>query len=458
MIESLQRRNSESVVIMGAGPAGLAAGLRLSEHDLPLLLVEKSENLGGLARTEIFRGYRFDIGGHRFFTHFDTVQKLWETMLGDALMRVSRKSHIFYKGRFFKYPINALDACLHLGVAESFRILLSYLEAKWKPHPEETNLEKWITNRFGKRLYEIFFKSYTEKLWGIPCDEIESEWAAQRIEGLSLKTALVNALCGSNHVRSLISEFHYPVLGPGMMWERFHDVLQERDVPVHFNTEVKRFLCRSGRLRSVTAKRGKETVTYEGADFISTIPLPQLVLQLDPQPPREIIRAAKGLAYRSLILVGLIVNREKLFEDQWLYVHSPNVKVGRIQNFKNWSAALVPDPLTTSLGMEYFSSVDDDLWKKSDQELIDLATEEVALLGLARRSEILDGVVYRQAHAYPVYNREYRSHLQLIRDYLATITNLQTIGRNGLHRYNNMDHSMLVGLEAADNILATRAS
>ena len=442
-----------STIVIGAGPAGLAAAYRLVKLGLQPILLEKTDKVGGLARTESYKGHRFDIGGHRFFTKVEEVQQLWQELLGERFLKVRRLSRIYYRGHFFDYPLNFFDALSHLGVFESLLILVSYLRARLQPHPEEKTFEQWVTNRFGHRLYETFFKAYTEKVWGIPCSEIQADWAAQRIRGLSLMTAASNALFGTDHAKTLINEFQYPAWGPGMMWQRLRDAVESQGGQVHFNAEVVRIGRKEDHVESVSFRCGDKTVALPGEHVISSMPIDELIAQIDPPPPAAVLQAARRLSYRAFVIVGLIVNQADLFPDNWIYVHSPEVRVGRIQNFKNWSAAMVADPAKTSLGLEYFCTEGDDIWTMSDSELILLASRELTGLGLGDISHVVDGVVFRQPKAYPVYDGRYRENLDVIQHFLATLDNLQTIGRNGMHRYNNMDHSMLTGMLAAENVL-----
>ncbi len=441
------------VVIIGAGPAGLTAAYELLKHGIKSVVLEKADKVGGIARTEVYKDYRFDIGGHRFYTKVEEVKQLWQEVLGEEFLKVPRLSRIYYRGKFFNYPLSAFNALSNLGIVESVLILLSYFKAKLWPNPEEKTLDQWVTNRFGSRLYKIFFKTYTEKVWGIPCNKIQAEWAAQRIKGLSLKSAVLNALFGSNDTKTLIKEFDYPVLGPGLMWQRFQEAVERKGSEVCLNTKVTRVQREGTEIKSITVQENGKVRQITGEHFISTMPVTLLVSRLDPPAPDEVIQAAKSLNYRNFIIVSLIIDAKDLFPDNWIYVHSSEVKVGRIQNFKNWSAAMVPDPNKTCLGMEYFCSDGDEIWTMSDSELLDLATSEVAKLGLADESIVEDGVVLRQAKAYPVYDRDYRQHLQVIQNYLAKFDNMQTIGRNGMHRYNNQDHSMLTGMLAVRNLL-----
>ncbi|MBV6624753.1 MAG: NAD(P)/FAD-dependent oxidoreductase [Rivularia sp. (in: Bacteria)] len=448
--------NNNQVVVIGAGPAGLTAAYHLVKNGIKPIVLEQSDKVGGISRTEKYKGYHFDIGGHRFFTKVQEVQDLWYEVLEDDFIKTPRMSRIYYQGKFFQYPLSAFDTLGKLGISESFLIIWSYLQAKRQPLPVEENLEQWVTNRFGERLYKTFFKTYTEKVWGIPCNQIQAEWAAQRIKGLSVKTAVLNALIGKNDTKTLIKEFDYPRLGPGMMWERFAQKIEASGGEVHMNTKVLGMEREGCRITKVVAERDNNLVQFEAENFISSMPLNKLVQKIDPVLPSEVVQAANNLKYRDFLIVSLIVDARHLFPDNWIYIHSPDVKVGRIQNFKNWSAAMVPDSSKTCLGMEYFSNIGDALWSKTDEELIELATKELETLGLAKGAVVEDGVVIRQPKAYPVYDREYRQHLQVIQNYLQTFENLQTTGRNGMHRYNNQDHSMLTALLAAKNLLGEK--
>lgn len=440
-------------VIIGAGPAGLTTAHELVRRGLRPLVLEKADKVGGVARTETYKGYRFDIGGHRFFTKVEEVQRLWQEMLGEDFLKVSRLSRIYYQDRFFNYPLDFFNTLSNLGIVESLLILLSYFKARLWPYPEEETFEQWMTNRFGQRLYKAFFQTYTEKVWGIPCHMIRADWASQRIMSLSLMSAVFNALFGTENAKTLINEFHYPVLGPGMMWQRFQEVVESQGGQVWLGAEVVRLEQDRQCITGSEVKHGGEVHRVSGDHFISSMPLTELIARLDPLPPADVVQAARQLTYRAFVLVELIVDRADLFPDNWIYVHSPKVKVGRIQNFKNWSVAMVPDSRETSLGMEYFCTEGDDVWSMSDAELLDLATRELISLGLADMADVEDGVVFRQPKAYPVYDRKYRQCLQVIQRFLATLDNLQTIGRNGMHRYNNQDHSMLTGMLAARNLL-----
>ena len=446
------------VVIIGGGPAGLTAAYELMKQGIQSIVFEQADKVGGISRTETYKGYRFDIGGHRFFTKVLEVQKVWKEILGNEFIKVPRLSRIYYRGKFYNYPLSLLNTLSNLGIIPSFFILMSYLKAKLKarvvPRVEPETFEEWVVDRFGFQLYKTFFKTYTEKVWGIPCSKIRADWAAQRIQNMSLKRAVVNALFGSQNAKSLIKEFDYPLLGPGMMWERCQEMLEDGGTPVNLHTSVIRVERNGNRIDSITLQQADSTFQVTGDHFISTMPVTALVNRLDPLPPEEVLEAAHHLKYRDFLIVSLIIDQPNLFPDNWLYIHSPEFKVGRIQNFKNWSPAMVPNASKTCLGMEYFCSEGDDLWEMSDADLIQLASQEAIGLNLGvKLGDVEDGVVIRQHKAYPVYDGEYRKYLKVIQDYLETFENLQTVGRNGMHRYNNQDHSMLTGLLAVKNLL-----
>jgi protoporphyrinogen oxidase len=445
-------------IIIGAGPAGLTAANELVTLGRSAQVYEKDAVVGGISRTAEYQGYRFDIGGHRFFTKVPAVQDLWEEVLGEDLLERPRLSRIYYNDTFFDYPLKPLNALRGLGPIEAGRVGLSYLWAQLAPHPEENNFEQWVSNRFGRRLYEVFFKTYTEKVWGMPCTEISADWAAQRIKNLDLFKAVKNSLIGSvgdrEVITTLIDRFHYPRLGPGMMWERLTDRLRESGTPVQLETPVKTLHHRDSRLTAVTvAGPGAEGEQELPVDHvISSMPLKELLFSFSPAPPPEIREAASRLRYRDFLTVVLIARQEEVFPDNWIYIHSPDVRVGRVQNFGSWSPEMVPDASTTSLGLEYFVQEGDDLWSSPDEDLLELGTRELALLGLVPENNVVDGTVVRMPKAYPVYDDAYKEVLSLIRGYLAGFPNLQVIGRNGQHRYNNQDHSMVAGMLAARNL------
>ncbi len=452
---AIGNQQSRHVVIIGAGPAGLTAAWELIRRGVKVTVLEKYHLVGGIARTEQYKGYFFDIGGHRFFTKVDQVNKLWNEWMGDEFLLRPRISRIYYDGKFFDYPLRAFNALFNMGLWRSFLILLSYVQYRLFPYKQEETFEQWVTNRFGKRLFEIFFKTYTEKVWGIPTSEIRAEWAAQRIKGLSLFSAVRNALFKprGEEIKTLIEEFHYPKRGPGMMWERVTELVRERGGTVIMEADAVKVARDGIRVTGVEAVINGKRELFSATDFISSAPLTELLAKLDPPPPPAVLASAKHLSYRDFITVVLILDRPSLFQDNWIYIHSPEVKVGRIQNFSNWSPYMVPDPDTTSLGLEYFCAEGDELWRAADAELVALGKRELEQIGLMFGANVIDGAVVRQWKAYPVYDAVYAQHLEVIKKYLGGFENLQTIGRNGLHKYNNQDHSMLTAIYAVENML-----
>jgi protoporphyrinogen oxidase len=449
-----------NAVIIGAGPAGLTAAYELSKLGMGSTVLEADKQVGGLSRTVNYRGYRFDIGGHRFFTKVPLINELWKEMLGEDFLLRPRLSRIHYKGHFYDYPLKATNALAGLGPIEALLVGLSFSKAKLFPHAEETNLEQWVANRFGHRLYEIFFKTYTEKVWGIPCSEISADWAAQRIKNLSLPEAVRNAVFGNGRskngdiITTLIEQFNYPRFGPGMMWERCEELLANQGNETVRGIKVEKIRHHHGRVECVYGRTHEgEAIEFGGDHFISSMPLRSLIRVLSPAPPDEVLEAANTLRYRDYLTVVLIAKREKVFPDNWIYIHSPEVKMGRIQNYKNWSPEMVPDPSRTSLGLEYFLWDNDKEWGWSNDRLIEHGIQECASIDMIEPDEVEDGTVVRMKKAYPVYDRQYQDSLAIIRRYLESIPNLQTVGRNGLHRYNNQDHSMLTAVYAARNIV-----
>jgi protoporphyrinogen oxidase len=439
-------------VIIGAGPAGLTAAYEFARLGRQCVVLEADSQVGGLARTVEYRGCRFDIGGHRFFTKVGIVNKLWRSVLGDDFLERPRLSRIYYRSRYFQYPLDPFDALWKLGIAESARCVGSYIASKANPKRPEHDLETWLINRFGRRLYKMFFESYTEKVWGMPCSRIKAEWAAQRIRGLSLVTLASHALTPNflqrKTPKTLIERFHYPRLGPGQMWERMAELIARHGCSLLHGHRVEKIFWRPGAVTAVQSEGGR----FSAAGYISTMPIRSLIRALDPAPPPAVVAAASSLQYRDFITVALILRARDLFPDNWIYIHDPEVRAGRIQNYKNWSPDMVSDPELTGLGFEYFCSRDDSLWSMSDGELRKLASKELGKLGLGDPAAVVDACVVRVPKAYPVYDGEYGAHLDTIRNFLRTVPNLHLAGRNGMHRYNNQDHSMLTGMLAARNV------
>jgi protoporphyrinogen oxidase len=445
--------SNKKVIVVGAGPAGLTAAWELAEKGIEVTVLESdSHYVGGLARTVQWRGFRFDIGGHRFFSKNPDITRWWRERLGADFIQVKRLSRIIYNGHFFDYPLKPWNALSQLGIGTSLACVVSFLRRQIFPIRPERSFEDWISNRFGDRLYRIFFKTYTEKVWGIPCTAISADWASQRIQGLSLARAVWNAFGGGGKAKTLIDEFDYPRHGAGMMWEKTRDDILARNGRIIMGRTVTRLERHQQRVMAVwTRSPDGSTERHEADEFIVSMPLKDCINCLD-EPIAEPVRAAASqLSYRAFIVVLLVVERTQLFPDNWIYVHSPEVKVGRIQNFNNWGDGMVGHSGVTSLELEYFCNEGDELWRMSDAQLLALARKEIQQLGLARSEEISDGCVARADKAYPVYDANYRQNVKTIREALGEIDNLQAVGRNGMHKYNNQDHSMLTGKLAAEN-------
>lgn len=452
--------SNKEVVMIGAGPAGLTAAYELCKAGVKSVVLEKDLTVGGISRTVDYKGYHFDIGGHRFFTKVKAVEDMWrEVLIEQDFLHCKRLSRIYYNNRFFHYPLRAFDALFGLGIWNSFLILLSYCQSQVFPIKPEETFEQWVSNRFGKRLYRIFFKTYTEKVWGIPCNEITAEWATQRIKGLSLLSALKNALIKpqirgkEDIIKTLIDAFDYPRLGPGMMWDTVAEMVQRNGSSIRMGAGVEKIIWSENKVKAVETNSNGYRETVRGTHFISSMPIREMIKKFDPEVPPQVSEAAMNLNYRDFLTVALVINQRDLFPDNWIYVHDPAVKMGRIQNFKNWSPNMVPDQSKTCLGLEYFCFEGDGLWSMPDADLIELGKSELVKIGMIKASDVEDGTVVRMPKAYPVYDSTYRQSLQTIRDFLGQIGNLQLVGRNGMHKYNNQDHSMLTAMLAVKNIL-----
>ena len=448
------------VIIAGAGPAGLTAAYELGKHGMKSTVLEASSVVGGLAQTVEYKGYRFDIGGHRFFTKNKEIDALWTEMLPNDFIVVDRISRIYYKKKFFSYPLKPFEALWKLGPVEDVRIMISYLWTKFHQTQPEVSFEDWVVNRFGWRLFSVFFKTYTEKVWGIPCSKISADWAAQRIKGLSLTAAVKNALFpgrAAGTIKTLVDRFRYPRLGPGMLWERVKEIVEQRGSSVVFDQKVVGIRRKGEKVVSfVTQDPHGTRKEWKGSHFISSMPLRELLMNLTPAPPAAVIRAAEELQYRDFLVVALILKKPDLFPDNWIYIHDSSVLLGRIQNFRNWSREMVPEEGMSCLGLEYFCAENDTLWAMDDQELIRFAARELEAIGLADQTDVVDGKVVRMFKAYPVYDNAYQERLVVIKDFLRTIPNLYVAGRNGMHKYNNQDHAMLTALFCARNILGAQ--
>jgi protoporphyrinogen oxidase len=452
MAEAVEQ--SVGTAVLGAGPAGLTAAYLLARRGAPGVVFEADGAVGGIAKTVVYDGYRFDLGGHRFFTKLDAISRLWEDTLGDDFLLRPRLSRIYYDGKFLAYPLQAKDVIVRLGLVESVLCTLSYFRSRLttrRRSPE--TFEDWAESRFGRRLYDAFFGPYTEKVWGIPGSEIRAEWAAQRIKDFSFLKAVLSILgLRRDQVTTLIEEFHYPRLGPGQMWEELQRRAEAGGVPVRLRHRVDSIRHQAGHVTEIVA-------VHEGRDqlipvdgVLSSIPLSELVLSLDPQPPAEVVAAARRLRYRELCLVALVIDDEEPFPDNWIYLHDPGTRAGRVQNFGAWSPDMVR-PGTTCLGVEYFCFEGDEIWELPDADAVQLATDELGRIGLVDPARVVDGVKVRVPRAYPMYDGDYRDAVLTLKGFLAGFDNLNTFGRNGLHRYNNQDHSMWTAVLATLNLL-----
>lgn len=456
--------NVETLII-GAGPAGLTTAYELTKAGHSVAVVERDPRyVGGISRTVEYKGYRFDIGGHRFFSKSAEIEAWWTEIMGDEMLQRPRSSRIYYNNKLFDYPLRAGDALSKLGPLEALRCVLSYGYARLRPHKNVVSFEQWVVNNFGRRLFQIFFKTYTEKVWGMDCNDISADWAAQRIKGLNLYQAVVQSFgsgtkagAGDAVIKTLINSFRYPRLGPGQMWERTRDRIVEQGGLVLMGstiTAISQHQATGKWVAIVTDGSGRETkVTAD--HLVSTAAINELVRMLGAQSDPAVAAATTALRYRDFLIVGLIAKGEERFDDNWIYIHDPSVKVGRIQNFKSWSPDMVPNNDTACYGMEYFCNAGDDTWVMSDADLIARAKQEIGKLGLVSPEDIIDGSVVRQPKAYPVYDDTYKMNVDTITESLeAQFTNLHLAGRNGMHKYNNQDHAMMTGILTARNIVA----
>ena len=462
---AIRGQNVVDVAIIGAGPAGLTAAYLLTKKGYRVSVIEKDAHyVGGISRTVEVDGYRFDIGGHRFFSKSKEVVDLWNEILPDDFIQRPRMSRIYYEGKFYSYPLRAFEALFNLGIIRSTLCMASYAKAKVFPNKNVRSFQDWTVNQFGHKLFSIFFKTYTEKVWGMPCDEMSADWAAQRIKGLSLGAAVLDGLkrsLGLNkkpndgmETKTLLETFRYPRLGPGLMWEAARDFVVAKGNMVLMGHSFKQLAQDAeGNWRmSATRADGSEAVIF-AKHIISSAPMRELSARIHPLPQTSL--QADKLRYRDFLTVALMIRSDDLFPDNWIYIHDSKVQVGRVQNFRSWSPEMVPDPAIACVGLEYFCFEDDGLWSSSDADLIALATTEMGILGLCKAEDVVGGAVVRQEKAYPVYDDDYAVNVEAMRAELETIyPTLHMVGRNGMHRYNNQDHAMMTAMLTVENIVA----
>ena len=441
------------ILIIGAGPAGLTAAWEAEKHGVKTLILESDKEVGGISRTVEENGWRFDIGGHRFFTKVEEVYEIWDEILDkeDFLLR-PRMSRIYYKNKFYDYPLKASNALFNLGIIEAIRCVLSYFYVRVFPPKKQDNFEDWVAARFGWRLYNIFFKTYTEKVWGVDARTIGSDWASQRIKNLSLMKAILNAFQinkSGEIITTLIDKFKYPKFGPGMMWETAYKKLTDKNHEILLSSKVKK-IYKENNIYTVEIMNGMK---FKAKYILSSMPLAHLPHTVEPLPKNTVLEAGKSLKFRDFLSVALVIDEKDAFPDNWIYIHDPKVKVGRVQNYGSWSPYLVKQG-KTCLGLEYFVNIGDDLWSMDDDKLIDLAIQELRKLSLIKTSSSLEGYVVRMPKAYPVYDLNYSSNINQIEKWLSSEhSNIYPIGRNGMHRYNNQDHSMMTAVLSVRNIL-----
>lgn len=458
--------DKKHAIIIGAGPSGLTAGIELLKtKKFSVHVLERDAMLGGLARTYEYKGCRYDIGPHHFITSSDWVTQWWDELMSEDFHPHNRFTRIYYNNHFFNYPLDPVNVIRGLSLFECARCVLSYVKSRIFPIKNVKTFQDWVSNKFGYRLFSIFFETYTEKVWGIACDEISSDWAAQRIKGFSLSQAIFYAFFGKwfkkNAPRTLVDKFHYPSKGSGTLWERAAKRLEAYEGgTVTLNQEVISIEHEGKRITGVYVRdtniidpSAQKIECIKGDYYLSSMPLQALVLALDKPAPESVIVGARGLQYRGLITVNLIINKTAICPDHWLYIHEKKVKMGRIGNMNNFSLKMVDNPEHTALSLEYFSFVNDEFWKQSDVELLKLGAQELEQIGLIKESDVIDGMIVRTPEAYPLYDANYQQHLKVVLNYLSGFENLQLMGRNGMHRYNNMDIAMLSAKSAVDKIL-----
>lgn len=440
----------KKIAVIGAGPAGITAAYQLTKAGFEVHVYESSDRVGGLSKTIELWNQKVDLGPHRFFSNDSKVNKVWLEVVGKDYKMVDRLTRIYYKKKFYFYPLKPFDALFKLGIGTAFICVMSYFKQRIAPTKQDGSFETWVIGRFGYRLYSIFFKTYSEKLWGISCKELDEDFAAQRIKKLSLFEAVKNAIFKSkkNKHKTLVDQFAYPIGGTGMVYERMKEFVEKNGGQVYLNTPIEKVISANNTATSIQKKNG-EIIAYD--HMISSMPITLLVKNLS-DVPQQVIEANSNLKFRNTILVYLKLEGQNIFPDNWLYVHATDLEMGRVTNFSNWVPEINNNEKSTIVALEYWSYDEDLIWKKSDQELIDLASSEMAKTGLINGIKVSAGHVVKIPKCYPVYQRGYKAPLQIVENYLSGVRNLSVIGRYGAFKYNNQDHSILMGVMAAENI------
>lgn len=448
--------NNEEIIILGGGLAGLSAAYVLTKADQKVIIFERDSTVGGLAKTIVRGKFRFDLGGHRFFTKNEKTERFVKDLMDGELLVVPRKSKIYLRNKYFDYPLKPLNSILGLGLPTTFKIFLDYGLERSKgllKQTENISLEEWVVNHFGRTMFNIYFKEYSEKVWGIECDRISSEWVAQRIKGLSLIKAVKNAFFrfSGRDIPTLADRFLYPSLGIGQISDRLKERI-DKDSRILTNTRINRLDHSDYRVKSVTVNNCDHTYVIRGKEFISTIPLTSLVQMLNPSPPEDVLFAASRLRYRDLVIVTIAINRERITDQTWIYIPERNIPFSRIHEPKNWSIKMAPED-KTHIVTEYFCFEGDNIWSVSDTVLTEITVKSLEELGFIKRNEVIDSIVIRVPKAYPLFEVGYIKHYDKIIDYLKRFKNLHIAGRGGMFRYYNMDHAIETGIEIARKIL-----
>jgi protoporphyrinogen oxidase len=447
---------NKEVVIIGAGPAGLGAALELQKNNVKdILIIDMNSMPGGLSRTINYKGNRFDIGPHRFYSKNKEVNHIWHQILGDDFRAVNRLTRIYYKHKFFNYPLKPFNALTNLGISDSARAILDYFISRVQNNNKEVySFEDWVRRQFGNKLYKIFFKTYSEKVWGIDCKKISADWAAQRIKGLSLYKAVLDSMNlskNNKNTKTLIEEFDYPVLGAGMMYERMADKIIKNNGDILYNSKVKQINIKNSKIESILINANEKEYLISAKKIFSSMPLTKTMQAITPKPEESIINASKELFFRDHITVNLLIDSNGLFPDHWIYVHSPEVKMARLANYNNFSSKMTENKNHTAMSVEYFVFKNDDIWSMADKDIINLASEELHYMKLVDKKLVIDGFIIRETDSYPVYFLGYEKYFNIIKEYVSHISNLQCIGRGGMYKYNNQDHSLYTGILAAKN-------